>query len=199
MLVDGEPISGSIFDFGLYFFHNARELLSRGSETPTSTFQKSRATLRRVSGTISSSARKNPGNSRAAPFAPRCSSETILASFEMDENSSRASRTLRRPQLRPLGLHLQLHQRKFSTDPHAILPDRAQVTMATHFMRSYSKLAIKLLAFTPWAACRPTFPSNPVPWPTIKPLRSTGRQRARSRRRPRRHMGRASRPRSRCA
>src|SRR6185437_9896171 len=31
MLVDGEPISGSIFDFGLYLFHNGRELLSRGS------------------------------------------------------------------------------------------------------------------------------------------------------------------------
>ena len=31
MLVDGEPMSGSIFDFGLYFFHNAKELLARGS------------------------------------------------------------------------------------------------------------------------------------------------------------------------
>ena len=31
VLVDGEPMSGSIFDFGLYFFHNARELLTRGS------------------------------------------------------------------------------------------------------------------------------------------------------------------------
>ena len=30
MLVDGEPISASLFDFGLYFFHNARELLARG-------------------------------------------------------------------------------------------------------------------------------------------------------------------------
>ena len=31
VLVDGEPMSGSIFDFGLYFFHNAKELLARGS------------------------------------------------------------------------------------------------------------------------------------------------------------------------
>ena len=28
--VDGQPMSGSIFDFGLYFFHNAKELLARG-------------------------------------------------------------------------------------------------------------------------------------------------------------------------
>src|SRR6185436_19075544 len=31
VLVDGEPMSGSLFDFGLYFFHNAKEQLSRGS------------------------------------------------------------------------------------------------------------------------------------------------------------------------
>src|SRR5438045_2710454 len=31
MLVDGKPVSGSLFDFGLYFFHNARELMARGS------------------------------------------------------------------------------------------------------------------------------------------------------------------------
>ena len=31
VLVDGQPISGSLFDFGLYFFHNAAELLQRGS------------------------------------------------------------------------------------------------------------------------------------------------------------------------
>ena len=31
MLVDGEPVSACLFDFGLYFFHNARELLARGS------------------------------------------------------------------------------------------------------------------------------------------------------------------------
>lgn len=28
--VDGQPMSGSMFDFGLYFFHNAKELLARG-------------------------------------------------------------------------------------------------------------------------------------------------------------------------
>lgn len=30
-MVDGQPMSGSLFDFGLYFYHNAKELLSRGS------------------------------------------------------------------------------------------------------------------------------------------------------------------------
>ena len=31
LLVDGEPMSGSLFDFGLFFFHNAKELVARGS------------------------------------------------------------------------------------------------------------------------------------------------------------------------
>ena len=68
--------------------------------------------------------------------------ETILAAFEMDE-------ILYELREHSAGLncgrwdYIFSFIKKFSTDPHAVLPDRAQVTMTTHFMRSYSKLAIK--------------------------------------------------------
>ena len=68
--------------------------------------------------------------------------ETILASFEMDE-------ILYELREHSAGLncgrwdYIFSFIKKFSNDPHAVLPDRGQVTMTTHFMRSYSKLAIK--------------------------------------------------------
>ncbi len=68
--------------------------------------------------------------------------ETILASFEMDE-------ILYELREHSAGLncgrwdYIFSFIKKFSGDSHAVLPDRAQVTMTTHFMRSYSKLAIK--------------------------------------------------------
>ena len=68
--------------------------------------------------------------------------ETILASFEMDE-------ILYELRDHSAGLncgrwdYIFSFIKKFANDPRAVLPDRAQVTMTTHFMRSYSKLAIK--------------------------------------------------------
>jgi malate synthase len=68
--------------------------------------------------------------------------ETILAAFEMDE-------ILYELREHSAGLncgrwdYIFSFIKKFSNDPHAVLPDRAQVTMTTHFLRSYSKLAIK--------------------------------------------------------
>ncbi|MFZ1012261.1 MAG: malate synthase A, partial [Terracidiphilus sp.] len=68
--------------------------------------------------------------------------ETILASFEMEE-------ILYELREHSAGLncgrwdYIFSFIKKFSNDGHAVLPDRAQVTMTTHFMRSYSKLAIK--------------------------------------------------------
>ena len=56
-LVDGQPVSGGLFDFGLYFFHNAKELLARGSG-PYSTCPRWRATWRRGCGTRRSSSRR---------------------------------------------------------------------------------------------------------------------------------------------
>jgi len=141
MLVDGEPISGSIFDFGLYFFHNARELLGRGSG-PYFYLPKLESHIEaRLWNDIFVRAQKAldipRGSIRATVLI-----ETILAAFEMDE-------ILHELREHSAGLncgrwdYIFSYIKKFSADPAAVLPDRAQVTMTTHFMRSYSKLAIK--------------------------------------------------------
>jgi len=141
VLVDGEPISGSIFDFGLYLFHNAKELLSRGSG-PYFYLPKMESHLEaRLWNDIFIRAEHGLGLRQGAIKATVLI-ETILATFEMDE-------ILYELREHSAGLncgrwdYIFSFIKKFSTDPQSVLPDRIQVTMTTHFMRSYSKLAIK--------------------------------------------------------
>jgi malate synthase len=141
VLVDGEPMSGSIFDFGLYFFHNAQELLSRGSG-PYFYLPKMESHLEaRLWNDIFLRAQKQMGLP-SGTIKATVLIETILAAFEMDE-------ILYELREHSAGLncgrwdYIFSFIKKFANDPHAMLPDRAQVTMTTHFLRSYSKLAIK--------------------------------------------------------
>jgi malate synthase len=141
VLVDGAPMSGALFDFGLFFFHNAKELLGRGSgpyfylpklesrheaKLWNDVFLASQAALSLPRGTI-----------RATVLI-----ETILAAFEMDE-------ILWELKDHSSGLncgrwdYIYSYIKKFAEDPAAVLPDRGQVTMTTHFLRSYSQLLIK--------------------------------------------------------
>jgi malate synthase len=141
VFVDGEPMSGSIFDFGLYFFHNAKELLARGSG-PYFYLPKLESHLEaRLWNDVFIRAQKELGIPQGSI---KCTVliETILASFEMDE-------ILYELRDHSAGLncgrwdYIFSFIKKFANDAHAILPDRVQVTMTTHFLRSYSKLAIK--------------------------------------------------------
>jgi malate synthase len=141
MLVDGEAMSGSIFDFGLYFFHNAKELLARGSG-PYLYLPKMESHLEaRLWNDIFLRAQEKIGLAKGT-IKGTVLIETILAAFEMDE-------ILYELREHSAGLncgrwdYIFSFIKKFSVDAHAVLPDRAQVTMTTHFMRSYSKLAIK--------------------------------------------------------
>jgi malate synthase len=141
VLVDGQPMSGSIFDFGLYFFHNAKELVGRGSG-PYFYLPKMESHLEaRLWNDIFIHAQKAVGLPQGT-IKGTVLIETILASFEMDE-------ILYELREHSAGLncgrwdYIFSFIKKFANDPHAVLPDRAQVTMTTHFMRSYSKLAIK--------------------------------------------------------
>jgi len=141
ILVDGEPMSGSIFDFGLYFFHNARELVARGSG-PYFYLPKMESHLEaRLWNDIFVRAQNEIGLPQGT-IKGTVLIETILASFEMDE-------ILYELREHSAGLncgrwdYIFSFIKKFANDAHALLPDRAQVTMTTHFMRSYSKLAIK--------------------------------------------------------
>jgi malate synthase len=141
VLVDGEPMSGALFDFALFFFHNARELVARGTgpyfylpkleshleaRLWNNVFLHAQARLGLPKGTI-----------RATVLV-----ETILAAFEMDE-------ILYELRDHSAGLncgrwdYIYSFIKKFAEDPNCVLPDRGQVTMTAHFLRSYSLLLIK--------------------------------------------------------
>ena len=141
MLVDGEPMSGSLFDFGLYSFHNAKELLARGSG-PYFYLPKMESHLEaRLWNDVFIQAESELGLPKNS-IKGTVLIETILASFEMDE-------ILYELRDHSAGLncgrwdYIFSFIKKFAGDNAVLLPDRAQVTMTTHFMRSYSLLAIK--------------------------------------------------------
>lgn len=141
VLLDGQPISGSLFDFGLYFLHNANELLARGT-APYFYLPKLESHLEaRLWNDVFVFAQNQLGIKQGTIRATVLI-ETILAAFEMDE-------ILYELRNHSAGLncgrwdYIFSYIKKFSHDPHKLLPDRAQVTMTTHFLRSYSKLLIK--------------------------------------------------------
>jgi len=68
--VDGAPVSGSLFDVGLYLFHNGRRLLDRGTGAPISTCRSSRVTGRCSWGTTSSSGARRPSACPAGRSRP---------------------------------------------------------------------------------------------------------------------------------
>jgi malate synthase len=141
MVVDGEAMSGSLFDFGLYAFHNAKELLARGSG-PYFYLPKMESHLEaRLWNAVFVQAEPELGIPAGA-IKGTVLIETILATFEMDE-------ILWELKDHSAGLncgrwdYIFSFIKKFAEDTSILLPDRGQVTMTTHFMRSYSKLAIK--------------------------------------------------------
>lgn len=141
VLVDGKPVSGGIFDFGLYFFHNAQRLRDRNSG-PYFYLPKLESHLEaRLWNDIFIMAQETLGVPRGTIRATVLI-ETILATFEMDE-------ILYELREHSAGLNCGRWDyifsaiKKLRNVPNFVLPDRAQVTMTTHFMRSYSLLAIK--------------------------------------------------------
>jgi malate synthase len=141
VMVDGQPMSGSLFDFGLYAFHNAKELLARGSG-PYFYLPKMESHLEaRLWNDVFVMAEEQLGIP-AGSIKATVLIETILGAFEMDE-------ILWELKEHSAGLncgrwdYIFSFIKKFAGDTSVLLPDRGQVTMTTHFMRSYSKLAIK--------------------------------------------------------
>ena len=141
LLVDDKPIAAGLFDFGLYFFHNAHALLAQGTgpyfylpklenhleaRLWNDVFNLAQDTLNIPRGTI-----------RATVLI-----ENILVSYEMDE-------ILYELRDHSAGLNCGRWDyifsaiRKFRHHPQFTLPNRAQVTMTTPFMRAYSLLLIK--------------------------------------------------------
>jgi malate synthase len=141
VLIDGKPISGGIFDFALYFFHNAKKLLENGTG-PYFYLPKLENHLEaRLWNDVFVLAEQELGIPQGTIKATVLI-ETILATFEMDE-------ILYELREHSAGLNCGRWDyifsaiKKFRNIPDFILPDRAQVTMTTHFMHSYSLLTIK--------------------------------------------------------
>ncbi|MGH8223733.1 MAG: malate synthase A, partial [Woeseiaceae bacterium] len=137
----GEAVPGALVDYGLYLFHNAEELKARGTG-PYFYLPKLESHLeaRLWSDVFRFSEQRGvvgEGEIKATVLI-----ETILAAFEMDEI------------LYELKDHIVGQNcgrwdyifsfiKKFSRYPEFVLPDRGEVTMTTHFLRSYSKLVIR--------------------------------------------------------
>src|SRR5271170_693437 len=141
VMVDGQPMSGSLFDFGLYAFHNAQELMARGSGPYFYLPKMESYREARLWNEVFNHTEVTLGIRRGSIRAT-CLIETILAAFEMDE-------ILYELKDHSAGLncgrwdYIFSFIKKFQGDKAAILPDRATVTMTSHFLRSYSLLAIK--------------------------------------------------------
>ena len=141
MLVEGRPVSGAIFDFALYFFHNARELLARGSG-PYFYLPKMESHLEaRLWNDIfvfsQNELRVPQGSIRATALI-----ETVVAAFEMDE-------ILHELREHSSGLNIGRWDyifsciKKFRAKKEFCLADRSQVTMTAPFMRAYALLLVK--------------------------------------------------------
>jgi malate synthase len=141
LLVNGQPISASLFDFGLYFFHNASELVDRGTG-PYFYLPKLENHLEaRLWNDVFILAQKElgipPGTVRATVLI-----ETILAAFEMDE-------ILYELRDHAAGLnagrwdYLFSMIKNFRARPEFLLPDRSQLTMTIPFMHAYTELLVQ--------------------------------------------------------
>ncbi|KAH6887410.1 malate synthase [Thelonectria olida] len=139
-LVDGAPISGALFDFGLYFFHNAKELIARGTG-PYFYLPKLESHLEaRLWNDVYNVAQDFLGISRGT-IRGTVLVETITAVFEMDEIIYELKDHI-------AGLncgrwdYIFTFIKCFRNRPDFILPDRADVTMTVPFMDAYVKLLI---------------------------------------------------------
>lgn len=140
LLIDGEPLSASLFDFGLYFFHNAHALLHKGT-APYFYLPKIESHLEaRLWNNIFLFAQEElgipSGTIRATVLI-----ETILAAFEMDE-------ILFELREHSAGLNAGRWDyifsiiKKFQNCRDFLFPDRSQITMEVPFMRAYTHLLV---------------------------------------------------------
>jgi malate synthase len=140
-LLDGEPISASLFDFGLFFFHNAKKLIEKGSGPYFYLPKLENHMEARLWNDIFIYAQKEldipVGTVKAAVFI-----ENLIAAFEMDE-------ILYELKEHSAGLscgscnYVSSFINKFRRHPHFVLPDQSQITMVSECMNSLSLLMIK--------------------------------------------------------
>ena len=140
VLVDNRPVSAGLFDFGLFFFHNAKELINRNSG-PYFYLPKMESHLEaRIWNDVFKLAQDELGLPQGTIRATVLI-ETIPAAFEMDE-------ILYELRDHSAGLNCGRWDyifsciKRFRNKPDFLLADRALITMTTRFMHSYSLLCI---------------------------------------------------------
>jgi len=141
LIVDGKPIAGALFDFGLYFFHNARRLLDKGTGPYFYLPKLESYREARLWNEIFQWSQDALGIPRGSIKATVLV-EVITLAFEMDE-------VLWELKDHSGGLNAGRWDymfsmiKKFAGRPEFILPDRAQVSMTVPFMRAYTELLVK--------------------------------------------------------
>jgi malate synthase len=139
--VDGQPMSASLFDFGMFFYHNAREQIARGVVPCFYVPKLESHREARLWHDVFAFAERELGIAHGT-IRVTILIETILAAFEMDEILY---------ELRDYGAALNAGRwdyifsiiKKFHVDPAFVLPDRAQVTMTVPFMRAYAQRLVR--------------------------------------------------------
>ena len=141
LLLDGKPIPGALVDFGLYLWHNAAQLKSNGSGPYLYLPKLESHHEARLWNDVFRFAEKE-GVVGAGEIKVTVLIETVLAAFEIDEILY---------ELRDYIVGMNCGRwdyifsfiKKFRCYPEFVLPDRGEVSMTTHFLRSYSRLVIK--------------------------------------------------------
>ncbi|KAI9494612.1 malate synthase A [Zychaea mexicana] len=155
VIIDGEPASASIFDFGIYFFHNAKELIQLGAG-PYYYLPKMESHLEARQGLVTTivypfsfilwndifNAAQDALSVPRGTIRGTVLIETILAAFEMEE-------IIYELRQHSAGLncgrwdYIFSFIKRFREHPEFVLPDRSQVTMTVPFMDAYVRLLIK--------------------------------------------------------
>ncbi|MGI8844623.1 MAG: malate synthase A [Thermoleophilaceae bacterium] len=141
MLVDGSPVAGGLFDFGLYMHHNAQELLDRGSGPffylPKLESHREARMWNDAMALAEDHLGLDRGTARGTVLI-----ETLPAAFEMDEILYELSE-------HSAGLNAGRWDyifsaiKRFKERPEFVTPDRGSVTMTVPFMHAYSELLVK--------------------------------------------------------
>ncbi|MCZ6613964.1 MAG: malate synthase A [Thaumarchaeota archaeon] len=141
LTVDGAPVSASLFDFGLYFFHNAKELIQRGTGPYFYLAKLENYYEARLWNDVFNLSQDLLGIPRGTIRATVLI-ETILAALQMDQ-------ILYELRTHSAGLNAGRWDyifsviKKFRNNPDFVLPDRAQILMTVPFMRSYTEALVK--------------------------------------------------------
>lgn len=141
VLIDGIPVSGSLFDFGLYFFHNAKRLLKKGAGPYFYLPKLESHKEAKLWNDVFNLAQDELGIPRGT-IKGTVLIENIMTAFEMEEILYELREHI-------AGLNAGRWDymfsiiRKFQNDKQFVFPDRGQITMTVPFMRAYTELLVK--------------------------------------------------------